>query len=155
MIHLKLFEGFSNDEEIKKEIFENYNIRNIINDLIDVSLERLDEVEEDEYLDKSIIYEISIEGWNDNYLYSDSIVGGKFNKNEVFTDDDIYWTSSAELSTILKMLKDKESKLTLTFSVVHGEDGELKQLNNGDIIERMSDLYPELEIDTFNPWDIN
>lgn len=152
MIHLKLFEGFSN-EEIKKEILDNCNIRNIIDDLIDVSLERLDEVEEDEYLDKSIIFEILIEDKETNFL--DSIVGGKFNRNEEFTDDDLYWINGSQLYTILKMLKNKENKLHLTFSVVYGEDGDLRQSNNGEIIERMSELYPDLEIDTFNPWDIN
>jgi len=153
MIHLKLFEGFSNDEQIKEEILENYNIRNIIYDLIDVSLERLDEVEEDEYLDKSIIFEISVEDTETNFL--DSIVGGKFNRNDEFKDSDIYWISGSQLYTILRMLKSENNKLHLTFSVVYGEDGDLKQSHNGEIIERMSELYPDLEIDTFNPWDIN
>lgn len=152
MIHLKLFEGFSNDEEIKKEILDNYNIRNIIDDLIDVSLERLDEVEEDEYLDKSIIFEILIEDKEANFL---EIVGGKFNRNEEFTDDGLYWVNGSQLYTILKMLKNKENKLHLTFSVVYGEVGDLRQSHNGEIIERMSELYPDLEIDIFNPWDIN
>lgn len=157
MIHLKLFEGFSNDEDIKKEILDNYNIRNIIDDLIDVSLERLDEIEEDEYLDKSIIFEISIEGWVNNYQLLEPIVGGKYNRNEEFTDENIYWIplSSEDLNKVYKMLQDKESKLSLTFSIVYGEDGDLRQSHNGEIIERMSDLYPNLEIDTFNPWDIN
>lgn len=157
MIHLKLFEGFSNDEQIKEEILEKYNIRKIIYDLIDVSLERLDDVEEDEYLDKSIIFEISIEGWVDNYKLLEAIVGGKFNRNEEFTDENMHWIplNSKELNTVYKMLQDEKSKLYLTFSVVTGEDGDLKQLHDGGISERMSALYPDLEIDTFNPWDIN
>ena len=157
MIHLKLFEGFSNDEQIKEEILEKYNIRKIIYDLIDVSLERLDEIEEDEYLDKSIIFEISIDGWVDNYQLLEPIVGGKYNRNEEFTDENIYWIplSSEDLNKVYKMLQNKESKLSLTFSIVYGEDGDLRQSHNGEIIERMSDLYPNLEIDTFNPWDIN
>lgn len=157
MIHLKLFEGFSNDEQVKEEILEKYNIRKIIYDLIDVSLERLDEVEEDEYLDKSIIFEISIEGWVNNYQLLESIVGGKFNRSEEFTDENIYWIplNSEDLNKVYKMLQDKESKLFLTFSVVYGEDGDLRQSHDGGISNRMSDLYPDLEIDIFNPWDIN
>jgi hypothetical protein len=85
----------------------------------------------------------------------DSIVGGKFNRNEDFTDDDIYWISGSQLYTILRMLKNKENKLHLTFSLVYNEDGDMKQLHGGEILKRMSELYPDLEIDSHNPWDIN
>jgi hypothetical protein len=91
-------------------------------------------------------------------LTYEPIVGGKFGRNDDFSDESVvYWISSnkKDLDSILKILKEEKYKLYLTFSVVYGEDGDLKQSHNGEIIERMSDLYPELEIDTFNPWDIN
>jgi hypothetical protein len=155
MIHLILFESFSNEEEIKKEILENYNLVEMIYDLIDLSMDKLDEYKLIglDVLDTSVLFEILVEDSKNN-LYS--IFSGDFKRNEKKSlDDVIYWSSLKDIQEILRILKHKDSKIYLIFSLITIEDGEAKQLSVGDIFERMSELYPNIKIDIHDPWDLN
>jgi hypothetical protein len=106
----------------------------MIYDLIDLSMDKLDEYKLIglDVLDTSVLFEILVEDSKNN-LYS--IFSGDFKRNEKKSlDDVIYWSSLKDIQEILRILKHKDSKIYLIFSLITIEDGEAKQLSVGDIL---------------------
>jgi hypothetical protein len=58
---------------------------------------------------------------------------------------------------IAEGLKSGKLYLNITFCIVAGEDGHVTAINDdtGNVYQRISDMYPEVGFDTFNPWDLN
>lgn len=155
MIYLRLFESHSIDN-IKKEILYP-KIINIINDIIHTSLDFLDtgvRGEEDIILPKSIVIGVDIE--KDGY--TESLLGTHFKSLETYNEnDDIYWESNSieNLSKINEDMKLGKIKLHVTFSIVI-DDGDIKAVDyQSDIYSRIEEAYPDVEFDTFAPWDLN
>lgn len=148
MKYLKIFEEYQPDQGLKNEILS--KLRGLIFDIIDISLERLDEITE---RGKSIVFDVNIE---DNKGYITGIIHARFNPENDFSDDDITWipTTDDEALDILSLLN-KDGQLQVTISVVYDdEDGDLKALPCGDILNRLGEAYPDIEFTTFAPWDL-
>ncbi len=157
MIYLRLFESHSIDN-IKKEILYP-KIINIINDIIHTSLDFLDTgVRNDENitLPKSIVIGVSIERENGD---TESLLGTHFENMETYNEDsDIYWESNdiERLSKINDDIKSNKIKLHVTFSIVVKNNGDLEAVDyQSDIYNRIEEAYPDVEFDTFDPWDLN
>lgn len=56
---------------------------------------------------------------------------------------------------ILYKLKENYKKMII--QRVDGEDGNVSAINDdtSNVYQRISDMYPEVGFDTFNPWDLN
>lgn len=155
MKYLKIFEEYQPDQGLKNEILS--KLRGLISDIIDISLERLDEITE---RGKSIVFDVNIE---DNKGYITGIINARFNPENDFSDDDIIWITNNKFNyptddealDILSLLN-KDGQLQVTISVVYDdEDGDLKALPCGDILNRLGEAYPDIEFTTFAPWDLN
>jgi hypothetical protein len=153
MKYLIFFESHSNIESLKSEIL-GLGIRKLAYDIIDASLDNLDEYENDEegeILQKSLIFEVLIDNG-----YLESIIQCNFDLATKFTEANIIWVNEDinKLSEIITNLT-LSHKILVLLSVIVGEEGNKKQVSCGDIIERLESMYPDIEFNTFDPWDIN
>ena len=166
MKYIKLFENFS-ELDWKKNILENTEILNIVEDLRDLSAEYLDDKVEvtDEFdgettsIDKSLIFNIMIED-KDGLL--DSIVNGSFDYNQDKPIEDyFYWNEESiipdDLMMIPDMIKSSELKLMINFAIIFGaEDGDPDLTDDsGNVYQRIIVSYPDVEFDIIDPWDLN
>ena len=163
MRYLKIFESFSK-EEWKKRFLEASNLLEILYDLKEVSLEYLDvrhrqisDEGEQEILDKKIIFAFDLHDREAQFL--GNLCSGQYSLEDTEIEENLYWSDDIEdpIEDIEEGFKSGKLYLSINFCIVTGEDGDLSPVNSdtANVFQRISDMYPEAEFDTFNPWDLN
>jgi len=168
MKRLKLFESYSR-EEWQKQVMESTGMLDILYDLKEASLEYLDvrhyqdnrfRDEDDpdgELVDKKIVYLVDLH--DKDVLYLGNLCGGEYSYENPDIEENLYWSDdiTAPAEEIAKGFKEGQLSLNITFCIVIGETGDLRTVNDdtSKVLDRISDMHPEAEFDTFNPWDLN
>lgn len=162
MERLRLFESFSK-EEWQKEIMDASNMLDILYDLKEVSLEYLDvrhkavnDEDEEVALEKKVIFVVDLYDREDGYLAN--LAGGQYSLEDTDIEGNLYWPDDmVPAEKIASGFKSEKLYLNITFCIVTGEDGDLQTVNEdtSNALERISSMYPEVEFDTFDPWDLN
>lgn len=168
MKRIKLFESYSR-EEWQKQVMESTGMLDILYDLKEASLEYLDvrhyqdnrfaeEGEPDgELVDKKIVYMVDLH--DREVLFLGNLCGGQYSYENPDIEEGLYWSDdiTAPAEEIARGLKEGKLYLNITFCIVVGEDGDLRTVNDdtSKVLGRISDMHPEAEFDTFNPWDLN
>jgi hypothetical protein len=168
MKRLKLFESYSR-EEWQKQVMESTGMLDILYDLKEASLEYLDvrhyqdnrfRDEDDpdgELVDKKIVYLVDLH--DKDVLYLGNLCGGEYSYENPDIEESLYWSDdiTAPAEEIAKGFKEGQLSLNITFCIVIGETGDLRTVNDdtSKVLDRISDMHPEAEFDTFNPWDLN
>jgi hypothetical protein len=168
MKRLKLFEDFSKESfnklEWQGQVLEASNVIDILYDLKEVSLEYLDvrhthlnDDDEEELVDKKIVFIVDLHDKEVEYL--GNLFGGEYSFDNIDIEENLYWSNdiTAPTEEITEGLKSGKLYLNITFCIVAGEDGHVTAVNDdtGNVYQRISDMYPEVGFDTFNPWDLN
>jgi hypothetical protein len=168
MKKLKLFEEFSKESfnklEWQGQVLEASNVIDILYDLKEVSLEYLDvrhthlnDDDEEELVDKKIVFIVDLHDKEIEYL--GNLFGGEYSFDNIDIEENLYWSSdiTAPIEEIVEGFKSGKLYLNITFCIVAGEDGHVTAVNDdtGNVYQRISDMYPEVGFDTFNPWDLN
>ena len=167
MKHIKLFENFSkafDKLEWQGKVLEASNLIDILYDLKEVSLEYLDvrhkqvnDDDEEELVDKKIVFIVDLHDKEIEYL--GNLVGGEYSLDNPDIEENLYWSSdiTTPVEEIEEGFKTEKLYLNITFCIVVGEDGNLSAVNEdtANVYQRISDMYPEVGFDTFNPWDLN
>lgn len=168
MKHIKLFENFSKEPfdklEWQGQVLEATNLIDILYDLKEVSLEYLDvrhrqmnDEDEEELLDKKLVFIVDLHDREIEYL--GNLCGGQYSLEDTDIEANLYWSDdiTAPVEEIAEGFKEGRLYLNITFCIVVGEDGNLSAVNDdtGNVYQRISDMYPEVGFDTFNPWDLN
>jgi len=167
MKHIKLFENFSkafDKLEWQGKVLEASNLIDILYDLKEVSLEYLDvrhkkvnDDDEEELVDKKIVFIVDLHDKEIEYL--GNLVGGEYSLDNPDIEENLYWSSdiTTPVEEIEEGFKTEKLYLNITFCIVVGEDGDLSAVNEdtANVYQRISDMYPEVGFDTFNPWDLN
>ena len=168
MKKLKLFEEFSKESfnklEWQGQVLEASNIIDILYDLKEVSLEYLDvrhthlnDDDEEELVDKKIVFIVDLHDKEVEYI--GNLFGGEYSFENIDIEENLYWSNdiTAPAEEIAEGLKSGKLYLNITFCIVAGEDGHVTAISadTGNVYQRISDMYPEVGFDTFNPWDLN
>lgn len=168
MKKLKLFEEFSKESFNKLEwqghVLEASNVIDILYDLKEVSLEYLDvrhthlnDDDEEELVDKKIVFIVDLHDKEVEFL--GNLFGGEYSFENIDIEENLYWSNdiTAPAEEIAEGLKSGKLYLNITFCIVAGEDGHVTAISDdtGNAYQRISDMYPEVGFDTFNPWDLN
>jgi hypothetical protein len=168
MKHIKLFENFSKESfdklEWQGQVLEASNVIDILYDLKEVSLEYLDvrhthlnDDDEEEFIDKKIVFIVDLHDKEVEYL--GNLFGGEYSFENIDIDENLYWSNdiTAAAEEIVEGLKSGKLYLNITFCIVAGEDGHVTAISDdtANVYQRISDMYPEVGFDTFNPWDLN
>jgi len=168
MKHIKLFENFSkepfNKLEWQGQVLKASNVIDILYDLKEVSLEYLDvrhthlnDDDEEELVDKKIVFIVDLHDKEVEYL--GNLFGGEYSFENIDIEENLYWSDdiTAPAEEIAEGLKSGKLYLNITFCIVAGEDGHVTAVSDdtGNVYQRISDMYPEVGFDTFNPWDLN
>jgi hypothetical protein len=168
MKKLKLFEEFSKESFNKLEwqghVLEASNVIDILYDLKEVSLEYLDvrhthlnDDDEEELVDKKIVFIVDLHDKEVEFL--GNLFGGEYSFENIDIEENLYWSNdiTAPAEEIVEGLKSGKLYLNITFCIVAGEDGHVTAISDdtGNAYQRISDMYPEVGFDTFNPWDLN
>ena len=168
MKRLKLFESYSR-EEWQKQVMESTGMLDILYDLKEASLEYLDvrhyqdnrfrdeDDLEGDLVDKKIVYMVDLH--DKDVLYLGNLCGGEYSYENPDIEESLYWSDdiTAPAEEIAKGFKEGQLSLNITFCIVVGETGDLRTINDdtSKVLSRISDMHPEAEFDTFNPWDLN
>ena len=168
MKRLKLFESYSR-EEWQRQVMESTGMLDILYDLKEASLEYLDvrhyqdnrfrdEDEPDgELVDKKIVYIVDLH--DREVLYLGNLCGGEYSYENPDIEESLYWSDdiTAPAEEIAKGFKEGQLSLNITFCIVVGETGDLTTVSDdtSKVLSRISDMHPEAEFETFNPWDLN
>ena len=168
MKRLKLFESYSR-EEWQRQVMESTGMLDILYDLKEASLEYLDvrhyqdnrfrdEDEPDgELVDKKIVYIVDLH--DKDVLYLGNLCGGEYSYQNPDIEESLYWSDdiTAPAEEIAKGFKEGQLSLNITFCIVVGETGDLTTVSDdtSKVLSRISDMHPEAEFETFNPWDLN
>jgi len=168
MKHIKLFENFSKDAFNKLEwqgrVLEASNVIDILYDLKEVALEYLDvrhkkmnDEDEEELVDKKIVFLVDLHDKEIEYM--GNLFGGEYSFENTDIEENLYWSNdiTASIEEIEEGFKSGKLYLNITFCIVVGEDGDVSAVNDdtSNVYQRISDMYPEVGFDTFNPWDLN
>lgn len=168
MKKLKLFEEFSKESfnklEWQGQVLEASNVIDILYDLKEVSLEYLDvrhthlnDDDEEELVDKKIVFIVDLHDKEVEFL--GNLFGGEYSFENIDIEENLYWSNdiTAPAEEIAEGLKSGKLYLNITFCIVAGEDGHVTAISDdtGNAYQRISDMYPEVGFDTFNPWDLN
>ena len=168
MKRIKLFESYHR-EEWQNQVLESTGMLDILYDLKEASLEYLDvrhyqdnrfgdEDEPDgELVDKKIVYMVDLH--DKDVLYLGNLCGGEYSYENPDIEEGLYWSEeiTAPAEEIAKGFKEGRLSLNITFCIVVGEQGDLRTINDdtSKVLSRISDMHPEAEFETFNPWDLN
>jgi len=161
MKHIKLFENFSkefDEKEWQRKILEDTNLINILYDLKDLSLEHLDirHTNNNGILDKKIVFNIDLHDKEREFI--GNLAGGEYSYENADIEENLYWSNdvTAEAEGVVNGLKSGKLYFNITFCIVV-DDGNVSAINDdtGDVYKKISDMYPEVGFDTFEPWDLN
>ena len=168
MKHIKLFENFSKESfdklEWKGRVLEASNVIDILYDLKEVALEYLDvrhkqmnDDDEEELVDKKIVFIVDLHDKEIEYM--GNLFGGEYSFENTDIEENLYWSNdiTAPIKEVEEGFKSGKLYLNITFCIVAGEDGNVSAINDdtSNVYQRISDMYPEVGFDTFDPWDLN
>lgn len=178
MKYLKIFEDFSNNDW-EKEMLD--LIEDMVYNIKDVAAEYLDEGEtldnrwgendyEDQTAEKTLLFNVMI---GDDEGGINNVLSGHFNNSsESNFRDNFIWCDdmkSIPVSELKQKLDSGEMKLHVDLAIVigftsqqpaynglgpHGGDMELTK-DSGHVHNTISEMYPNVEFDIINPWDLN
>ena len=160
MKYLKIFEDFSNSDW-EKEMLD--LIEDMVYNIKDVAAEYLDEGEKVDYeysgetAEKTLFLNVMLadsEG-NINSILSTHFNNGSesnFRENFIWIDD----MKSIPVSVIKQKLDSGEMKFHVELAIVIGFDGHMKLTgDSGYVVDTISEMYPDVQFDIINPWDLN
>ena len=167
MKYIKLFENFSTDW--KERLISASNMLDVLYDLKEVAIEYLDvrhkqdnrfsedDEEDSELLDKKLIYIVDLHDREDEYM--GNLCGGQYSLEDTDVEGNLYWSEdiTSPIEEIESDFKSDKLYLNITFCIVVGEEGDYRSVSEdtSGVYGRISDMYPEVGFDTFNPWDLN
>lgn len=162
------FESHS-EGEWREQVMQASGMLDILYDLKEAALEYLDvrhyldnrfaeEGEpEGELVDKKIVYMVDLH--DKDVLYLGNLCGGEYSYESPDIEENLYWNEeiTATAEEIAKGFREGQLYLNITFCIVVGEDGDLRTVSDdtSKVLGRISDMHPEAEFETFNPWDLN
>ena len=160
MKYLKIFEDFSN-KDWEKEMLD--LIEDMVYNIKDVAAEYLDEGEKVDYeysgetAEKTLLFNVML---GDNKGSINNVLSGHFNngsesnfrENFIWSDD----MMSIPVSEIIQKLDSREMKFHVDLAIVIGFGGTLELTgDSGHVANIISEMYPDVEFDIVNPWDLN
>lgn len=166
MKYLKIFEDFSNNDW-EKEMLD--LIEDMVYNIKDVAAEYLDEGEtldnrwgendyEDQTAEKTILFNVML---GDDEGGINNVLSGHFNNSsESNFRDNFIWCDdmkSIPVSEIKQKLDSREMKFHVDLAVVIGfSSGNLELTeDSGHVHNAISEMYPDVQFDIINPWDLN
>ena len=166
MKYLKIFEDFSNNDW-EKEMLD--LIEDMVYNIKDVAAEYLDEGEtldnrwgendyEDQTAEKTILFNVML---GDDEGNINSVLSGHFNNSsESNFRDNFIWCDdmkSIPVSEIKQKLDSGEMKFHVDLAVVIGfSSGNLELTEDSRHVHNaISEMYPDVQFDIINPWDLN
>ena len=164
MKYLKIFEDFSNNDW-EKEMLD--LIEDMVYNIKDVSAEYLDEGEkldnhwgendyEDQTGEKTLLFNVMIgddEGGINNVLsgHFNNSTESNFRENFIWSDD-----LTIPVSELKQKLDSGEMKFHVDLAIVIGFDGNMELTeDSGHVHNTISEMYPDVQFDIINPWDLN
>ena len=160
MKYLKIFEDFSN-KDWEKEMLD--LIEDMVYNIKDVAAEYLDEGEKVDYeysgetAEKTLLFNVML---GDNKGSINNVLSVHFNngsesnfrENFIWSDD----MMSIPVSEIIQKLDSREMKFHVDLAIVIGFGGTLELTgDSGHVANIISEMYPDVEFDIVNPWDLN
>jgi hypothetical protein len=163
-----MFESFS-QEDWQNKVLNASNLLDILYDLKEISLEYLDvrhvsdnrfnsdDPEDYNVMDKKIIFIVDLHSKEN--LFEGNLLGGEYSFESPEIEENLYWSNEIKIpvNEIVDGFKSGYFSLNITFCIVVGDEGNLVIVNKdtSEVYKTISEMYPEVEFDTFNPWDIN
>ena len=160
MKYLKIFEDFSNSDWEKEmlDLIEDmvYNIKDVSMEYLDEGEKVIDEFEGEETAEKTLLFNVMI-GDDKGSLYN--VLSGHFNNgSESNFRENFIWSDdlTIPISELKQKLDSGEVKFHVDLAIVVGFDGDMKLTgDSGDVANTISRMYPDVEFDVINPWDLN
>ncbi len=160
MKYLKIFEDFSNSDWEKEmlDLIEDmvYNIKDVSMEYLDEGEKVIDEFEGEETAEKTLLFNVMI-GDDKGSLYN--VLSGHFNNgSESNFRENFIWSDdlTIPISELKQKLDSGEVKFHVDLAIVIGFDGNMELTgDSGDVANTISRMYPDVEFDVINPWDLN
>jgi hypothetical protein len=160
MKYLKIFEDFSNSDWEKEmlDLIEDmvYNIKDVSMEYLDEGEKVIDEFEGEETAEKTLLFNVMI-GDDKGSLYN--VLSGHFNNgSESNFRENFIWSDdlTIPISELKQKLDSGEVKFHVDLAIVVGFDGDMKLTgDSGDVANTIGRMYPDVEFDVINPWDLN
>ena len=160
MKYLKIFEEFSNSDWEKEmlDLIEDmvYNIKDVSMEYLDEGEKVIDEFEGEETAEKTLLFNVMI-GDDKGSLYN--VLSGHFNNgSESNFRENFIWSDdlTIPISELKQKLDSGEVKFHVDLAIVVGFDGNMELTgDSGDVANTISRMYPDVEFDVINPWDLN
>ena len=160
MKYLKIFENFSNNDWKKEmlDLIEDmvYNIKDVAAEYLDEGEKVIDEIEGEETFEKTLLFNVMIgddEGGINNVLsgHFNNSTESNFRENFIWSDD-----LTIPVSVIKQKLDSGEMKFHVDLAIIIGFDGDMELTeDSGHVHNVISEMYPDVEFDIINPWDLN
>ena len=163
MKHIKLFENFKKGD-FKDTILNKCGLLDILYDLRDISLEYLDTkhdyVNDDglkEKLNKKLVFLVDL---HDNEVeYLGALLSGEVTLETPNLEETLTWSDDITLpcDEIEKGFESNIFKFEITLGLIVVDNGTNISVDDdvSSIYNKISEIYPEVGFDTFNPWDLN
>jgi hypothetical protein len=160
MKYLKIFEDFSNSDWEKEmlDLIEDmvYNIKDVSMEYLYEGEKVIDEFEGEETAEKTLLFNVMI-GDDKGSLYN--VLSGHFNNgSESNFRENFIWSDdlTIPISELKQKLDSGEVKFHVDLAIVIGFDGNMELTgDSGDVANTISRMYPDVEFDVINPWDLN
>ena len=160
MKYLKIFEDFSNNDWKKEmlDLIEDmvYNIKDVAAEYLDEGEKVIDEIEGEETFEKTLLFNVMIgddEGGINNVLsgHFNNSTESNFRENFIWSDD-----LTIPVSELKQKLDSGEIKFHVDLAIVIGFGGDMELTeDSGHVHNVISEMYPDVEFDIINPWDLN
>ena len=161
MKYIKLFENFSN-KDWKKNILEKTDILEILYDIKNISLEKLDirdTDDEDNILEKTLYFNVTLENEDGDLI---TLLNGYFNYSQDQPIENYFdWTDDTSIITkdatdIPDLINNEKIKISIDFGIITGFDEGDAELtdDNSYVYNRISKMYDYVKFDIINPWDL-
>ena len=160
MKYLKIFEDFSNNDWKKEmlDLIEDmvYNIKDVAAEYLDEGQKVIDEFEGEETVEKTLLFNVMI-GDDEGSLYN--VLSGHFNNgSESNFRENFIWSDDLTIpfSELKQKLDSGEMKFHVDLATVIGFDGDMELTeDSGHVHNVISEMYPDVQFDIINPWDLN
>jgi hypothetical protein len=160
MKYLKIFEDFSNNDWKKEmlDLIEDmvYNIKDVAAEYLDEGEKVTDELEGEETFEKTLLFNVML-GDDEGSLYN--VLSGHFNNgSESNFRENFIWSDDLTIpvSELKQKLDSGEMKFHVDLAIVIGFDGDMELTDDsGHVHNTISEMYPDVQFDIINPWDLN
>jgi hypothetical protein len=160
MKYLKIFEDFSNNDWKKQmlDLIEDmvYNIKDVAAEYLDEGKKVIDEFEGEETVEKTLLFNVMI-GDDEGSLYN--VLSGHFNNgSESNFRENFIWSDDLTIpfSELKQKLDSGEMKFHVDLATVIGFGGDMELTeDSGHVHNAISEMYPDVQFDIINPWDLN